>query len=135
MNLAACSAAESDRIGVIGHYPVPEVGYERTVFELPSWPGDDKYRITLSVTKIEARSCNDPPYLGSVEAHTLRDSNTHYYVLRVRRGRHLGRMAPCPLEPPSKVRVDGDLFVPYESSEPLVIYAPQGFSLTYSIVK
>ncbi|KVE36319.1 hypothetical protein WS68_04770 [Burkholderia sp. TSV86] len=120
---------------MIDHYPVPEVGYKRAVFELPSRPDDGKYRIKLSATKIEARSCNDPSYIGSVEDHVLRDSNTHYYVLRIRRGQHLGPMAPCPLEPKSRVRVEGDLSVPYETPEPLVIYAPQDFSLTYSIVK
>lgn len=133
--VSACTAAGGDA----GHAPLPdrypaaETGYLMKSFRLTRRPDENALRVKLEPSKVEARSCNDPPYVGRLQEKSLPDSNARYYVLQIRREPRFGPMAPCPMIPPGPVGVDGDLSIPYDSAAPVVVYLPAEFSLTYRV--
>lgn len=118
-----------------GRYPAADAGYQRTAYLLPHLANENGLRLRLIVGKIEARSCNDPPYVGRLEERSASDSGARYFVLKITQSqRHIGMM-PCPLNPPSFVQVSGNnLTVPYDSTKLLVVYAPADFSVKYEML-
>ncbi|MFM7266004.1 MAG: ecotin family protein [Cyanobium sp.] len=145
--LAAASALAVPRLDLTP-YPAPDAGQSRWVIQLPGVlppnpepslsPSPADWRVELIVGREVLVDCNRQVFSGRIASETLAGQGVKVY--RVGRVGPMAstRMACPPGEPKRKafVRMGGKPFVvPYNVSQPIVVYAPKDLEVRWRLWK
>ena len=131
--LAACAAAMPDND--LEPWPPAKAGERRYVIRLPALDDESGRRVELRIGKDLEIDCNRHWFGGRLERDVVAGWGYPMYRLVGAEGPASTRMA-CPEGQRRAAFVTVNLedpFVPYNSKLPIVVYAPEGFSVRYRV--
>jgi ecotin len=116
-------------------FPDTFEGMTRHVTRLPTQDDEFQFRIELLAGKTRMMDCNGGSYIGEQRRQTLNGWGYDYYVIdNIQAGPTTRKACPPGTEKEGLMPVMTDAgLLPYNSRLPLVVYVPEGFSLSYRI--
>lgn len=113
-------------------YPTEVEGLVRHVIFVDKKKNEDNYKVEIEIGKMAEVDCNQHRLMGKLEEKDLEGWGYTYFVYNST-GEMASTMMMCP-EPAKMKFVSGEkAFVRYNSKLPIVVYAPKGFDVKYSI--
>lgn len=122
-------------INQVAPYPDPRPGYSRFAIFLPRRDQEFNYRVELLIGKDMIVDCNTKILAGTVTKKTIKGWDYPYYVVESK-GQTISTLKVCPTSQERLAFVsipDALNLVNYNSSAPIVVYAPGGLQVNYRI--
>ena len=133
--LTTLSFAQKSKIDY-SMYPKAKTGYEQKVITLKTLPNEDNYSVELFVGKKTAvDTCNNFFLAGNFEEKTVDGWGYNFYQFESN-GNVAGTLMGCMNNKTVEKTVHAkSLQTRYNSTLPIVVYVPKGFTLEYRIWK
>lgn len=114
-------------------YPDAEEGQERFVIHLPKLEDENKYEVELTIGKWAEVDCNHHSLIGEIQEETVDGWGYNYYNFESD-GDMISTRMGCPdQELESKLINAQSIKVRYNSKLPIVVYVPEGYTVSYSL--
>ncbi|USD21622.1 ecotin family protein [Microbulbifer variabilis] len=116
-------------------FPAEVEGKRRHVIELPKVVDESRFMVELVPGKNALADCNLRSYSAPLQRQVLPGWGYPYYVLaELKPSKGTSKVCGSDSESRRFIRVRGNgLILPYSSSQPLVVYLPEGVQLKYRV--
>jgi len=123
-----------EREKLLSPYPQAEKGMVRHVIFLDKKSDESMFKIELIPGKMMNVDCNLHSLMGNIEEKDVPGWGYSYYVF-TSNGQTRSTMMACNKPNEDRFVMSQSMLVRYNSKLPLVIYAPEGYEIKYSIWK
>ncbi|WP_226643758.1 ecotin family protein [Microbulbifer variabilis] len=133
--LILCYVVPLQAVEPLDAFPTEVEGKHRYVIELPKVVDESRFMVELVPGKNALADCNLRSFSAPLQRQVLSGWGYPYYVLADLKPRQ-DTSKVCGQDSESRrfIRVRGkDLLLPYSSSQPLVVYLPEGVQLKYRV--